>query len=84
MLVAADDRSGREALRDLIGSWGFTARAVATSQVIEQAQAFAPQFLLLDLKEQQKDGEAVLHELQARGIEVATIVMAEETDLGSL
>jgi DNA-binding NtrC family response regulator len=84
MLVAADDRSGRESLRDLIGSWGFTVRAAAINQVLEQAQAFAPQVLLLDLKEQPKDGDAVLRELQARGIEVTTIVMAEETDLRSL
>ena len=84
MLVAADDRAGRETLRDLIGSWGFSVRAVAISQVLEQAQAFAPQVLLLDLKEQQYDGEAVLHELQARGIELATIVMDEETELRAL
>jgi DNA-binding NtrC family response regulator len=84
ILVASDDRSGGETLRDLIGSWGFAARSVASDQVLEQAQRFAPHVLLLDLKAQQKDGAAVLSELQARGIEVAAIVMAEEADLGSL
>src|ERR1700722_8615421 len=78
ILVASDDRSGRETLRDLIGSWSFVARAVARDQVLEEAQSFAPQVLLIDLKAQQKDGDAVFSELQARGIEVATVVMAEE------
>jgi len=81
ILVASDDRSGRETLRDLISSWGFVGRAAANDQVLEEAQSFAPQVLLLDLKAQQNDGEALLHELQARGIEAAIIVMAEEADL---
>ena len=84
ILVASDDRSGRETLRDLISSWGFDARAVDRDQVLEEAQSFAPKVLLLDLKAQQKDGETLLPELQARGIEVATIVMAEEADLRSI
>ena len=84
ILVAADDHSGRETLRDLISSWGFVVQAVAGNQVLEQAQAFSPHVLLIDLKEHQKDGESVVRELQTRGIEVATIVMAEEADLNSL
>lgn len=84
ILVADDDRSGRETLRDLIGSWGFVVQAVASNQVLELVQSFAPHVLLLDIKGQQKSGEAVLHELQARGIEIPTIVMAEEADLHSL
>ena len=84
ILVASDDRTGRETLRDLIGSWGFDTRAAASDQVLEQAQTFAPNILLLDLRAQQKDGEAFSPELQARGIEVATIVMAEEADLRSM
>jgi len=83
ILVASDDRSGRETLRDLIGSWGFVGRAVVRDQVLEEAQSFAPHVLLIDLKAQQTDGEALLPELQARGIEVATVVMAEEADLRS-
>ena len=59
-------------------------QAVAGNQVLEQAQAFSPHVLLIDLKEHQKDGESVVRELQTRGIEVATIVMAEEADLDSL
>src|SRR5580692_3337469 len=84
ILVASDDRSGRETLRDLISSWGFVARAVARDQMLEEAQSFAPQVLLLDLKAQQKDGETLLPELHARGIDVTTIVMAEEADLRSI
>src|SRR3984957_10950862 len=84
ILVASDDRAGRETLRDLIGSWGFVARAAARDQVLEEAQSFAPHVLLIDLKAQQKDGEALFSELKARGIEVATIVMAEEADLRSI
>src|SRR5580693_3296007 len=84
ILVAADDHSGRETLHDLISSWGFMVQAAAGNQVLEQAQAFSPQVLLIDLKEHQRDGESVIRELQTRGIEVATIVMAEEADLHSL
>ena len=51
ILVAADDRSGRETLRDLIASWGCSVvRAVTGDQVLEQVQAFAPHVLLLDLR----------------------------------
>lgn len=84
ILVASDDLSGRETLRDLINSWGFVGRAAPRDQVIEEAQNFAPHVLLIDLKAQQKDGESLLPELQARGIEVATVVMAEEADLRSI
>ncbi len=84
IVVASDDRSGRETLRDLISSWGFHARAIASDRVLEQAQSFAAHVLLVDLKAQEKDIVGVLQELQARGIEVATIVMAEEADLDSL
>src|SRR5260221_12750085 len=81
ILLAADEHHGRETLRDLINSWGFVVQAVAGNRVLEEAQAFSPNVLLIDLKERQKDGEAVLHELQTRGIDVATVVMAEEADL---
>jgi DNA-binding NtrC family response regulator len=84
ILVAADDRSGRETLRDLIGSWGFAVRTVASNQLLEQVQSFAPHVLLLDIEGQQKDGEAALRGVQSRGIDVATIVMGEEADLRSV
>ena len=84
ILVASDDRSGRETLRDLISSWGFVGRAVARDQLLEEAQSFAPQVLLLDLTSQQKDSDALLPELQARGIEAAIVVMAEEADFRSV
>ena len=84
ILVVADDNSGRENLRDLLNSWGFVVQAAPGNQVLEHAQAFSPHVLVIDLKEHQKDGESVVRELQARGIEVATIVMAEEADLHSL
>jgi len=83
ILVAADDRAGRETLRDLIGSWDFAVRTVACNQLLEQVQSFAPHVLLLDIEGQQKDGEAALREVQSRGIDVATIVMGEESDLRS-
>ena len=61
IVVASDDRSGRETLRDLISSWGFHARAIASDQVLEQAQSFAAHVLLVDLKAQEKDIVGVLH-----------------------
>jgi DNA-binding NtrC family response regulator len=84
ILVAADDRAGRETLRDLIGSWGFAVRTVASTQLLEQVQSFAPHVLLLDIEGQQKDGETALREVQSRGIDVATIVMGEEANLRSV
>jgi len=84
ILVAADDRASRETLRDLIGSWGFAVRTVASNQLLEQVQSFAPHVLLLDIQAQQKDGEAALREVQSRGIDVATIVMGEEADRHSV
>ena len=85
ILVAAADRSARENLRDLIALWGGSVvRAVTGDQVLEQVQAFAPQVLLLDLEGQQKDAEAVLRDLPSSGIDLATIVMGEESDLRSI
>ena len=84
ILAAADDQPVRENLRNLISSWGFVVQAVAREQMFAEIQRFLPHVLLVDLKAQQKDGEGVLRELQSRGIEVATIVMAEEADLRSL
>jgi len=84
ILVAAEDRSAREALRDLIGSWGFVVRAVASDQVLEEAPAFAPHVLLFDIERPSGNVEAVLHEMQSRGIDVATIIMGEEADLPSV
>jgi DNA-binding NtrC family response regulator len=81
ILVAGDDPSGRETLRELIRSWGFVARAVASNQVLEEAPAFAPHVLVFDIERQPRDGEAVLRELQSRGIDVATIVLGEEADV---
>ncbi len=82
ILVAENERSSREALRDRINSWGFQARAVESSQLFEAVQSFAPDALLIDLGE--KVNAAVLHELRARGVEIPTIVVAEEADLAAI
>ncbi len=84
ILVAAADRSGRETLRDLLGSWDFVVRAVASDRLLEETPDFAPHVLLLDIEGQQKEGEAILHEMQSRQIDVATIVMGEEGVVNSL
>jgi CheY-like chemotaxis protein len=83
ILVAQDDRARRESLREQIGSWGFEVEAVYTRQALEMAQTFEPDSLLTELEVQGNDGQTILHELRARGLEIATIVISKETELAN-
>jgi two-component system, NtrC family, response regulator HydG len=83
ILVAQDDRARRESLREQIGSWGFEVEAVCTRQALEKAQTFEPDSLLTELEVQGNDGQTILHELRARGLEIATIVISKETELAN-
>ena len=81
ILVAERDRQSRESLREKIGSWGFQARAVESGHVLEEAQRFDPDVLLIELDGPEKGGAGVLHELHARGLAMPTIVMADDAEL---
>jgi len=83
ILVAQDDRARRESLREQIGSWGFEVEAVCIRQALEMAQTFEPDSLLTELELQGNDGQTILHELRARGLEIATIVISKETELAN-
>jgi DNA-binding NtrC family response regulator len=83
VLIAQNDRSSRDALRDGINSWGFQGKAVDNNQALDQVTSFKPDVLLIDLEDQQK-GDEILRDLHARGIEIPTIAISEEADLDSL
>jgi len=81
ILVAEDDKTTREAWRELIGTWGFKVQTVEDGlQVAEAVQNFDPHILLLDLKLPGKDGITVLRELHEQGLRIATIVISGEGD----
>jgi len=85
VLVAEGDRSIHKTLSDRMSSWGFQVRAAESMQeVLELAQTFDPDFMLIDLEGQAKDRAIVLHELHAGGIQIPTIVVAEESDFDYL
>jgi DNA-binding NtrC family response regulator len=82
VLIAEDDRSTREAWRELIASWGFAVNAVDDGEkAIERARTFEPHILILDLRLPGMDGLAVLRELRELGSTVATIVVSGEGDV---
>ncbi|MDO8431927.1 MAG: sigma-54 dependent transcriptional regulator [Candidatus Binatus sp.] len=81
ILVAEDDKTTREAWRELIGTWGFKVQTVDDGmQVVEAVQNFDPHILLLDLKLPGKDGITVLRDLHELGLRIATIVISGEGD----
>ena len=82
ILVAEDDKSTREAWRELIGTWGFKVQTVEDgSKVVEAVQTFDPHILLLGLKLPGKDGITVLRELHEIERKVATILISGEEDI---
>ena len=81
ILVAERDRQSREGLREKISSWGFHGRAVESGQVVEEAEKFDPDVLLIELDGPEKGGAGILHELHARGLAIPTIVMAQDAEL---
>jgi DNA-binding response OmpR family regulator len=81
ILVAERDRQSRESLREKISSWGFQARAIESGQVLEEAERFDPDVLLIELDGPEKGGAGILHELRARGLVMPTIVMTEDAEL---
>lgn len=84
ILVAEDDRQARESLSEKISSWGFRILAVGSNQVLDHARSFDPDILLLGLEGAEKAGAAGWHDLPSRGLQVPTIVMADEADLDSI
>src|SRR5271170_8476914 len=80
ILVAESDRSTRYNLRDQIDSWGFEAKAVENTQLLDEIRTFEADVLLIPLEGQLKSWQ----ELRASGVEIPTIVMAEPADLDSV
>jgi two-component system response regulator HydG len=83
ILVAENDRASRENLRDRISAWGFQARSTECRQVLEMVRNFEPDVLLIGLEGREKGGAEILRELHAQGLDIPTIVMAEEAELDS-
>ena len=80
ILVAESDRITRDNLCDRISSWGFEAKAVENTQLLDEVRTFEADVLLIALEGQEKGWQ----ELRARGVEIPTIVMAEPADLDSV
>jgi DNA-binding NtrC family response regulator len=82
LLVAEDDRSTREAWRELVASWGYTVQTVEDGEkAIDKMRTFEPHILLLDLKLPRRNGLEVLRALRELGSSVATIVVSGEGDI---
>ncbi len=80
ILVAESDRTTRDNLCYRISSWGFEAKAVANTQLLDEVGTFEPDVLLIALEGHDKGWQ----ELRVRGGEILTIVMAEPADLDSV
>ena len=80
VLVAESDRINRDNLCDRISSWGFEAKTVEDTRLLDEVRTFQPDVLLIDLPGQEKGWQ----ELRARGDEIPTIVMAQPADLDSI
>ena len=72
VLVAESDAISRDNLCDRISSWGFAAKTVEDTQLLDVVRTFQPDVLLMDLPGQEKRWQ----ELRARGDEIPTVVMA--------
>ncbi len=80
VLVAESDRISRDNLCDRISSWGFEAKAVENTPLLDEVRTFDADVLLIALEGQEKGSQ----ELRERGVEIPTIVMAEPADLDSV
>ena len=80
ILVSESDHISRDNLCDRISSWGFEAKAVENTQLLDEVRTFEADVLLIALEGQEKGWQ----ELRARGVEIPTIVMAEPADLDSV
>ena len=83
VVVVDDDESVRESLPDLLGEFGFTAKAFGSaeeflaSDCVRQAKC-----LILDIAMPGMSGPDLLHELKRRGVETPIVFItaqAEET-----
>lgn len=84
ILVAERDQQSRESLRENISSWWFYVQTVESNQLLDQAQSFDPDVLLIGLEGPEKGATETLHELHSRGFDVPTIVIGQEADLDSI
>ncbi len=77
VLVVDDEQEMRRALRAGLGYAGFDVRAVATGEeALEQAAAWRPDVVLLDLGLPGMNGFEVLERLRRRGDRAAVIVVS--------
>ncbi|HEY2933830.1 MAG TPA: sigma-54 dependent transcriptional regulator [Acidobacteriota bacterium] len=67
ILIADDDSSSRESLRELVNSWGYEARAVANgAEALKIVNDYQPSLLITDLVMPQLDGIGLLRAVKDR------------------
>lgn len=82
ILVVEDETAARNALRELVGSWGFTVEVAGDGQsALQLVQSYSPDIVLLDLRLPRKDGISVLRALREDGLDTAVVVVSGEGDI---
>jgi DNA-binding NtrC family response regulator len=76
VLVVEDDAASRVGLQQLIGTWGFAAKAAADGEAaLAMVPEFQPDIVLTDLVMPRLDGLGLLRALQPEGAAVTTVVL---------
>jgi DNA-binding NtrC family response regulator len=82
VLIAEDEPTILNALKQLISSWGYEVAIANDGQLaLEAVQTFKPHILVLDLKMPRKSGLILLKELQDSNLQVPTVVVSGEGDI---
>src|SRR5580704_4504765 len=82
ILVAEDDRTTRDAWSELIVAWGYRVKTAENGEAaLNEAAAYDPHILLLDLNLPRKNGLQVLQELKERGLRIPTIVISGQGEI---
>lgn len=82
LLIAEDEPSTREALRELITSWGFEVQTAEDGrQALALIESYEPDILLLDIRLPHVDGLQILNEIKESGIEITSIVSSGQGDI---
>ena len=81
VLVAEDDVSAHEGWRTMLNSWGYDVAIAEDGEVaLDLIRRLNPHILLTDIKMPRIDGLGLLHNINALGLSLATIVISGKGD----
>jgi two-component system response regulator HydG len=84
VLIADDEPTILNALRQLVSAWGYEVATAKDGQLaLEAVQTFKPHILLLDLTMPRKNGLTLLKELRDRNLQVPTLVVSGAGDISN-